>query len=491
MGLMVILQYAKKLDDGRYRYRRRYPEDLRAELGWEFIRTSDTPLSEKAFLRWHQDREAEFGTAVKSARRLSVPSTATPRELHEAARELARQLLEGVVGLDEDDARQLVAETVAAKYPEDPETGDRTGIRSGDSAIIKALMEPEAKTPEPTMADVKHLYQSEKVGDRTTERGRKNGNDTDRVFRLAEEALGERAKLPLTKLGAADARAVRDHMLKRTKAGKQGETIKASSVRRELNVLASAWKVALKGFDLNQGAKAINIFEGLNIPQEGAQSQQEERDPLPYPVIKAMWTKLQTARDKEGGTLPQQRLIWRLLAGTGCRESEIAGLRVKDVNLAAAIPHLKVTWHEERRVKNRASIRSVPLVGDALAAATEAVANAGKSKELFARYYGTGGGNRLSAALMKHLRDVRSGDEPHKQVIHSLRHNMADWLRLARVETRTENLILGHALGGVGARVYGGSPADLELTHEAMKAAHLRAEQDMGTTIAGGPLPAQ
>jgi integrase len=339
------------------------------------------------------------------------------------------------------------------------------------------------------LADVKRLYLSERVGDPTTERGRKNRNDTDRVFRLAEEALGERAKLPLTKLGDADARAVRDHMLKRVKVGKNGENVKASSVRRELNVLVSAWKVALKGFDLNKGAKAVNIFEGLSIPQEGAQSQQDERHPLPYPVIKAMWTKLQTAREKEGGTLPQQRLIWRLLAGTGCRESEIAGLRVKDVNLAASIPHLKVTWHEDRRVKNRASLRSVPLVGDALAAATEAVETAGRGKELFPAYYGNGGGNRLSAALMKHLRDVRSGDEPAKQVIHSLRHNMADWLRLARVETRTENLILGHALGGVGARVYGGSPADLEPTHEAMTAAHLRAERDMGTTIAGVPLP--
>jgi integrase len=489
MGLMVTLQHTKKLDDGRYRYRRRYPEDVREALGWEFIRTSADPLSNKAMHRWHLDREAELETEVRTARRLSALTTATDRELYEAAQVRAGQLLEGVDGLDEDDARATLAEHIATDYPEDPETGDRVGIGRADAAIIAALMDPKLSAPEPTMADAKRLYLSERVGNTTTERGRKNRSDTDRVFRLAEDALGDRAKLPLSKLADADARAVRDHMLKRTKAGKNGETIKASSVRRELNVLASAWKVALKGFDLNKGARAVNIFEGLNILQEGAQSQQDERDPLPYPVIEAMWIKLRTAREKEGGTLPQQRLIWRLLAGTGCRESEIAGLRVKDVNLAASIPHLKVTWHEDRRVKNRASLRSVPLVGDALAAATEAVSNAGNSKELFPAYYGNGGGNRLSAALMKHLRNVRMGDDPTKQVIHSLRHNMADWLRLARVETRTENLILGHALGGVGARVYGGSPADLELTHEAMKAAHQRAEQDMGTTISGVPLP--
>lgn len=488
MGLQVILKHTKKLPDGRFRYRRRFPENVRAELGWEYIRTSETPLSESSLLRWHSEREAEFDNKVGSTRRLSQATKVSDRELFEAARERARQLLHNVIGLDDEDARAMVAEGIASKYPLDPETGDPTNIAPADAAVISALMDPEAKTPEPTMADAKRLYLSENVGDPSTERGRKNRNDTDRVFRLAEEALGKRAKLPLTKLGQADARAVRDHMLKRTKAGKSGDTIKPSSVRRELNVLASAWKVALKGFDLNRNAQAINIFEGLNIPQEQAQSPQDERDPLPYPVIKAMWKKLQAAREKTGGTLPQQRLIWRLLAGTGCRESEIAGLRAKDVDLSAPIPHLKVTWHEDRRVKNKASIRSVPLVGDALAAATEAVEIAGKGKELFRAYYGNGGGNRLSAALMKHLKAVRMGDEPSKQVIHSLRHNIADWLRLARMETRTENLILGHALGGVGARVYGGSPADLELTHEAMQAAHERAERDMGTTIAGGPL---
>jgi integrase len=488
LGLKIILKHTKKLGDGRYRYRRRFPENVRADLGWEFIRTSATPLSERALLRWYHDLEAEFDKAVDSIRSLSGSLSGSDREIFEASRERADLLLQGVTGLDDDDARALLAEAIASKYPLDPETGYPSDIARGDAAMISALMEPKAKTPEPTMADAKQLYMSENVGDPSTERGRKNRNDTDRVFRLAEEALGRRAQLPLTELGNADARAVRDHMLKRTKAGKSGETIKPSSVRRELNVLASAWKVALKGFDLTRDAKAINIFEGLHIPQEGAQSQQQERDPLPYSVIEAMWTKLHTAREKAGGTLPQQRIIWRLLAGTGCREAEIAGMRVKDVNLSAPIPHLKVAWHEDRRVKNKASVRSVPLVGDALAAASEAVEIAGKGKELFPAYYGVGGGNRLSAALMKHLRAVRDGEDPTKQVIHSLRHNMADWLRLARVETRTENLILGHALGGVGARVYGGSPADLELTQEAMKAAHRRAEQDMGRTISGGPI---
>lgn len=71
MGLMVTLQHTKKLTDGRFRYRRRYPEDVREALGWEFIRTSADPLSDKAMHRWHLDREAELETLVAGQRRLS------------------------------------------------------------------------------------------------------------------------------------------------------------------------------------------------------------------------------------------------------------------------------------------------------------------------------------------------------------------------------------------------------------------------------------
>lgn len=237
MALKVTLMHSKKLDDGRYRYRRRFPENVRTELGWEFIRTSAEPLSDQIFLRWHQSREIEFAKAVRSARRFTSPMSLSNRELFDAAQDRADQLLQGIIGLDDDEARAVLAESFASKYPLDPETGDPIGIAKGNVAMISALMEPHASTPEPTMADAKKLYLSENVGDPTTERGRKNRNDTDRVFRLAEEALGDRANVPLTELGNADARAVRDHMLKRTKAGKAGETIKPSSVRRELNVL--------------------------------------------------------------------------------------------------------------------------------------------------------------------------------------------------------------------------------------------------------------
>ena len=54
---------------------------------------------------------------------------------------------------------------------------------------------------------------------------------------------------------------------------------------------------------------------------------------------------------------------------------------------------------------------------------------------------------------MKHIRVVTK--DP-KHVVHSLRHNMKDWLILAEVPSLDQNLILGHAVEGVGDSVYGG-----------------------------------
>lgn len=163
-------------------------------------------------------------------------------------------------------------------------------------------------------------------------------------------------------------------------------------------------------------------------------------------------------------------LIWRLLEGTGCRVAEVVGLRVEDVVTDGDFPHIVVTWHEDRRVKTQSSRRSVPLVGDALDAAKEALALPRSDGLLFPGYGHLRGPNSVSGALMKHVRAVTKNP---KHVVHSLRHNIKDDLILAEVSSLDQNLILGHALGSVGDRVYGGGLAKLRQTTKAMQKAHL------------------
>ena len=87
------------------------------------------------------------------------------------------------------------------------------------------------------------------------------------------------------------------------------------------------------------------------------------------------------------------------------------------------------------------------LFGDALEAAKEALRLAEGEKMLFPRYAREGGYEGVSQALMKHLREVTSG---RRHVLHSLRHNMKDWLVLAGVPERIEHRILGFRLVAPG-----------------------------------------
>ncbi|RWC26983.1 MAG: hypothetical protein EOS70_30500 [Mesorhizobium sp.] len=67
---------------------------------------------------------------------------------------------------------------------------------------------------------------------------------------------------------------------------------------------------------------------------------------------------------------------------------------------------------------------------------------------------------------MKHVRAVVK--DP-KAVVHSLRHNMKDRLRVAGVSKPTQDMILGHSSGGVGED-YGSDEARLRVAMDAMLA---------------------
>jgi hypothetical protein len=87
---------------------------------------------------------------------------------------------------------------------------------------------------------------------------------------------------------------------------------------------------------------------------------------------------------------------------------------------------------------------------------------------LFSEYGTDTGPTNASAALMKQVRNVT---KEKLLVVHSLRHNLKDRFRVAGVSDIDQNLILGHSLGGVGNRVYGGEDAKLIATTAAMEKA--------------------
>ncbi|WP_287290304.1 tyrosine-type recombinase/integrase [Mesorhizobium sp.] len=130
---------------------------------------------------------------------------------------------------------------------------------------------------------------------------------------------------------------------------------KAATVDRYLNVVRAIIAHRIREFDL-VGVK--NQFEKLDVADSGREPDKRKR--LPFTAEQLAATR-ERVLDRAADDLKQ---IWRLLQGTGCRLSEITGLRVSDVMLEAQYPHIDVEWHDERRVKTEVSRRKVPLIGD-------------------------------------------------------------------------------------------------------------------------------
>jgi integrase len=445
MVLMIKLKHVDELTGGRKRFRRRYPKNVVAVLGEEFFQTPMKARDGAALVVEQESLMREYEKLVAKARRLAgEKAQLSPLEHWREAMKEAEALVASIKGGGSDDERREIL-------------GDSLREHGADPVLYNAVVNPEAKAPAVTMLDAKEIYRKERMNGAL---GRNQKNRLDRVCARIEATLGPLATLSLVDLKREHARALRDAMLNTAKRG-TGQALSKATVRRELDMIRAMVSVAIREYDLARIAN--NPFDDLELGNGNTAPENEwaKRNPLPQDVILSMRERIRSGRIRQ----PALGLIWRLLEGTGCRGAEIVGLRVQDVCLAGPYPHVQVRWHEERRVKTKVSIRAVPLVGDALAAAEEAVKLAAGEHMLFPRYAYEGGPDAVSQALMKHLRDMTKN---RLHVVYSLRHNMKDLLVLAGVPERDEHRILGHSLGGVGNRVYGGDEAKLRVATEAM-----------------------
>lgn len=240
-----------------------------------------------------------------------------------------------------------------------------------------------------------------------------------------------------------DARNVRDCLLR-------DRGIKQSNVRRYINDLRAIFALGIREFSVS--ASSGNPFVSLQIRggDTAARSARDERKRVPPELLPRIRERLQTRASADLWR------IWRIVEGTGCRPGEVTGLAVADVHADASIPHIDLVPNAYRRLKNAASIRRIPLVGDGLVAMREALEATGDpAGPLFPTYGRVRGSDAASAILMKHVRAIT--DDP-RIVVHSLRHSMEDRMTAAGVSEFDRNLVLGHASGGMSER-YGGADA--------------------------------
>ncbi|WP_338419082.1 tyrosine-type recombinase/integrase [Marinicauda algicola] len=119
-----------------------------------------------------------------------------------------------------------------------------------------------------------------------------------------------------------------------------------------------------------------------------------------------------------------------MLRLTGCRPSEIAGLKVEDLQLNTDIPYAMVRWTDDRRLKTPQSQRRVPLVGVALEGARE-LARIRKTGWLFPSLAPKDGQGNTNPAMSQRVNKlIRAAGIPKTEqlVAYSFRHTMIEAL---------------------------------------------------------------
>jgi integrase len=186
-------------------------------------------------------------------------------------------------------------------------------------------------------------------------------------------------------------------------------------------------------------------FERLRIPNEDQDV--DQRSPFTTEELRAINSACREQDD-------DIRHIVALQADTGARLGEIVGLRVEDVVLNHATPHIHIRPNVKlgRTLKTDASERKVPLVGVALWAAQRAMEAARKRSHrtgwLFPRYASDAQikATHASNTINKWLLAVTKTEKTS----HSFRHSMRDRLRHAGAPPDIQD-----AIGGWGSRTVG------------------------------------
>lgn len=457
MRLSVDLKYLRKTRGG-LGYRRDFPLGLRAVLGKNTFTQPLGKTEADAARNWDVAHKAYEKLVLEAARKAvsqaSPGAMASPLEIHRETGRYLRSLglsrdapivySGDAVSLEEAEGREAVAEAILDNYRNHSGPDEFRPLSPEDERRVRAIYSGMGSSPSPKLSDAVALYFKE----RPQQAQHKERQRINRAVRRLEALLGPDPAI--TGISREDARGFRDSLF----AG----GLAPGSVNRELVIIKAIFNMAKREFEL---AVWVNPFNG--ITQQDDRADLDKRDKLSPEIRGAVLERLK--KRSRGADFSR---IWRLLDGTGCRLAEITGVRVGDIKLEAGLPHIDLVEIPERGLKTTSARRLVPLVGDALVAAKEAVEASADGVFLFKRYARKGGPTAVSKSLMNHLRTV-SGDTRH--VVHSLRHTMADRLAEAEVPQDVRNGILGHMQTDTGATTYGSRETRLRITTAAMKKA--------------------
>jgi integrase len=421
---LKLPRYVFRRANGSFRYKRNVPLHLRALIG-------------KATLY------RQLGDSYKEAMQ-NLPlvhariEALLEGEKEKSARDRSIEIIRGALG---DEVADMVLANAVPEYSEIEdalnELGKALHKQKLPSEIVEQVYSGKLRQEVITLETVLKDYVAYKSDTPKAEK-----EITQRVERLRKDMQHIYGKqklkyVSLSDISRQDANDLRDHLLSR---------VSANSAVRMLGVVRTAINHAIVEHSLN----IPNVFTNLRIKGAGA----SKLDRLPLSDTQIVHLEPAYSNDITAWAL------FVCLRDTGCRVSEIAGLRVKDCDTDKECLIISPTpW---RTLKTNNSQRSVPLSPEAIKALEEVSQGKDPEAPLFPQYAKERGGDNCSAMLMKRLRTVITDK---KLTMHSLRHRMKDKLRNTGCPEAISMAILGHGSNTVAANYGSGYALDVMREH--------------------------
>ena len=419
LGGIVVLVNGYTINNGRPYFQKAVPHKLRQRLGKATIKV---PLREKdgnLALQCHRLNE-QWGALFRAMR---DDPMLTPTQTKEAAAAMLRNW-----GFEPGDGNIKLGRAHDGRT----DLEDKRPLSEIFYKLVKDRF-PEPTELSRTMAGLMHdelpVLLSEAFSVYLENHPR--GDDEDFVRRQRGywskviELFGD---IGIEKLTREHARRYRDERLRRG--------VKKASIKREVATISAVIQKAIIEVPLT----IKNPFERLSIIDDANPSDMRE----PY-TGKEVIRLLNEARQADDS----RRRMLIVIACTGARLAEIVGLRVVDVDLQSK--YVRITAHSGRRLKERASERTVPLLKPALNALKRQLVQV-EGAYVFPEY-----ANRsrvraaaASATLNKWARNFVPG-----KTMHSFRHALRDWLRDAGCPEEVQNQIGGWTRSGSAGASYG------------------------------------
>ena len=245
----------------------------------------------------------------------------------------------------------------------------------------------------------------------------------ERNIQSVIEVLGDR---PLDGYNSSDAASYRDFLL--------AKGLNTASVKRNFASIRSIINLSIQ----EHGLDCRNAFSKVYLPDL---DDSMKRKPIPLEAIRNIQDECKEIDD-------EPRWLVALIADTGMRLSEAAGLHIDDIRVDEEIPYINLKPHPWRSLKTKGSRRRIPLIGSSLIAAKRILETNTGQPFAFPKYTDdtSTNANSASAAINKWLKPR----VPEGCVIHSFRHSLRDRLRETQCPSDMIDQIGGWSTAGVG-----------------------------------------